>query len=79
MPRVEDPDPCGDRINDLRDRRGWTLRQLADEAKIPLSTVHRIVVDGQSPRARDLRKFASAFGVNPGSLFRAPRRSREAA
>lgn len=57
----------GDRIKELRDRRGWTQTHLADAAEISLRTVQRI--EGQhSHSAETLMALAAALDVDARDL-----------
>jgi transcriptional regulator with XRE-family HTH domain len=56
----------GERITYLRNRRKLTQSQLANEAKVPLSTINMVeagVRSGEGLRVETVRKLANALGV----------------
>lgn len=69
MTKVKAPDPCSVEVDRLRVKRGLTWRQLADAAGMPLSTLHRIVHGGHTPRADHVRSLAAALKVRPDRLL----------
>lgn len=67
----------GERVDRLRARRKWTLRQLAGAAGLPLSTLYRVVREGQHPKGSHASQLAKALDVSTDYLLtgRHPRRS----
>lgn len=63
------------RLREWRDRRGLSIRQLADRAGVTFSTVHRIEAGRLSPTVAMLEKLAKALGVDVVDFF-PPRRRR---
>lgn len=56
--------PAGDRIFELREAAGWTVRDLADEAGISPTTVVQLEHGRGEPKFSTLRKVARAFGLS---------------
>jgi transcriptional regulator with XRE-family HTH domain len=62
------------RLREWRERRGLSLRALADRAGVTWSTVYRIESSRISPTVAMLEKLAAGLGVDVHDLL--PRRSR---
>jgi XRE family transcriptional regulator, regulator of sulfur utilization len=58
----------GDKIADLRTRKGLTQEDLADLAGVTVRTIQRIENGSTSPRPYTLRALAKALGTAPESL-----------
>lgn len=58
----------GDNIKALRERRGWSTYQLADESDLHQSNVFRYETNEVRPRRDALRKLAVALGVSEAQL-----------
>lgn len=56
--------PTGDRIFELREAAGWTVRDLAEEAGISPTTVVQLEHGRGEPKFSTLRKIARAFGLS---------------
>ncbi len=61
------------RLREWRERRGLSVRQLADQAGVGFATVHRIEMERMSPTIAMLEKLAKALRINVGD-FLPPRR-----
>ncbi len=59
----------GLRLRLLREKRGLSVRALADLAGIGFSTVHRIETGKKKPRLETLEKLAKALGVSVRDLI----------
>jgi len=59
----------GERLKELRAAKGFTLEQLAYEAEIELSQVHRIEKGKINPKYTTLQILASALGTDVGHLL----------
>ena len=64
------------RLREWRERRGLSVRQLADEAGVGFSTVHRIEVGRMSPTIALLEKLAKALRIDVRDFLPPPRRRR---
>ncbi len=58
----------GERIQLWRKHRGKTLTQLAKDASMHTSSLHRIVHGTQEPRLGELEKIAAALDLSVGEL-----------
>jgi transcriptional regulator with XRE-family HTH domain len=54
----------GSLIRGLRDRKGWTLRQMSVQVGIPLSTLAKVETDKLSLTYEKLQQFASRVGMS---------------
>ena len=61
------------RLREWRERRGLSVRQLAERAGVGFATVHRIEVERMSPTVARLEKLAEALAIHVRDLF--PQRS----
>ncbi len=68
-PAPEGPDPLGGRIRALRQRKGFTLRELADRATVTESFLSQVERGVASPSIGTLRRIAAGLGESIGSLF----------
>jgi len=57
------------KIKDLRNRKGLSQEQLAEESKLSLRTVQRIEKGESIPRGDTLVKLTQALGVTPDDLL----------
>lgn len=57
------------KIKDLRDRKGFSQEQLAEESKLSLRTIQRIEKGESIPRGDTLIKLTQALGVTPDDLL----------
>jgi transcriptional regulator with XRE-family HTH domain len=62
------------RLREWRERRGYSVRELAARAGVGFGTVHRIEKDRMSPTVALLEKLAKALGIDVRDLFPPPRR-----
>jgi transcriptional regulator with XRE-family HTH domain len=63
--------PLG-RLREHRERRSFSLAELAQLSGIAKSTIYRLEHGGPAPHPKTVRKLAEALGVEPADL-RAPR------
>lgn len=54
----------GERLRELRVQKGFTLEQLANEADIELSQVHRVEKGKINPKYTTLKVLSEALGVS---------------
>ncbi|MBJ7880194.1 helix-turn-helix domain-containing protein [Gelidibacter salicanalis] len=57
------------KIKDLRNRKGFSQEQLAEESKLSLRTIQRIEKGESTPRGDTLLKLTQALGVTPDDLL----------
>ena len=68
------------RLREWRERRGYSLRELARRAHVSFTTLHRIETEAMSPTVAMLEKLARALDVHVTDFFdpkRAQRRKRQ--
>lgn len=67
------------RLREWRERRGLSVRGLADKAGVGFATVHRIEVGKISPTVSMLERLAKALEIRVADFFSAePKRKRRA-
>ena len=59
----------GLRIRALRERKGLSLRELAKQAGVDFSTIHRIEKGDEMPRFGTMEKLAAALNVSVRDLI----------
>jgi len=59
----------GIRLRALREKKGMSLRELADKAGVTFATINRIELGKTSPRFETLEKLAKALGVSSRDLI----------
>ena len=57
------------KLKAIRDKRGISLRRLADKAGVEFSTVHRIEREKVTPRLATLARLAKALKVTVADLI----------
>ena len=62
-------DSLGQRLRELRERRGLTVRQVAERIEKSPGYVSRIEVRGESPSPELLCVIADVYGVAPTKLL----------
>ncbi|MFI0424473.1 cupin domain-containing protein [Spongiactinospora sp. 9N601] len=62
----------GDRLRELRQRRGLTLRELAGQAHVSAALLSQIENGNADPSVATLRKLAKVFDADISSLFSDP-------
>jgi len=62
------------RLREWRERRGYSIRELAERAGVAFGTVHRIETGAMSPTVAMLAKLAGALGIDVRDFFPAPKR-----
>ena len=58
-----------DKILKLREKRGWTEYRLAEEAKLPQSTISSWYSKNMTPSISSLEKICMAFGITLSQFF----------
>ena len=58
-----------DKILKLREKRGWTEYRLAEEAKLPQSTISSWYGKNMTPSIASLEKICTAFGTTLSQFF----------
>ena len=58
-----------ERIEDLRNRRGWTKYKLAEEAMLTYSTLSAIYSRATPPKIEILEMICNAFGITLAQFF----------
>ena len=66
----------GQRLAALRNERGWTQPQLAEQLGVSVKTITYYERAAQNPTAKTLDRIAEVFGVDPSELIK-DRRSRK--
>lgn len=61
--------PIGARIRELREKKGWSLSELAKRAQISRSYVYQIEQGESEPTREKIQKLAEAFGALPSELL----------
>lgn len=59
----------GQNLQQLREKKGWSLRSLADQADISYVQIHRIEKGETSPSVSLVKAIADALGIKVGKLF----------
>jgi transcriptional regulator with XRE-family HTH domain len=62
----------GDRVKELRQKKGWTLDQLSGACGVSRSMLSQIERNGVNPTVAVALRIAQAFGIALGSLVDAP-------
>lgn len=62
----------GDRVRDLRQKKGWTLDQLSAACGVSRSMLSQIERNGVNPTVAVALRIAQAFGIALGTLVDAP-------
>src|SRR5438477_7773438 len=65
-------DALGDRLKELRQKKGWTLDQLSAACGVSRSMLSQIERNGVNPTVAVALRIAQAFGIALGSLVEAP-------
>jgi DNA-binding XRE family transcriptional regulator len=69
MPESVLREPIGKRIQRLREKKGWTLSELARKSDVSRSYIYQIEQGESTPTQDKIQKLADAFGIRPGELF----------
>lgn len=59
----------GERVRELRLKRGWSQTDLAKNAKVSLQTINRLEKNKQQARGSNLEAIAGALGVTSDELL----------
>ena len=62
----------GDRVKELRRKKGWTLDELSEACGVSRSMLSQIERNGVNPTVAVALRIAQAFGIALGSLVDAP-------
>ena len=62
----------GDRVKELRQKKGWTLDQLSGTCGVSRSMLSQIERNGVNPTVAVALRIAQAFGIALGTLVDAP-------
>ena len=65
----------GEKIGELRQERGFSRQELAEEAGVSVSTLRRVEAGGSAVRLKTARKVGAALEVDPKSLGRSAARA----
>jgi len=65
-----DLDNIGDTIRELREMRGWSIRDLSERAGVGRANVCEYENHNQHPELRSLAKIADAFDAKPSELLK---------
>lgn len=58
-----------ERIDQLRNERGWSINYLAMEAMLTQSTINNLYVRKTEPKLSTLRSICNAFGISLSEFF----------
>ena len=58
-----------DRINELRDNRGWSIYKLAEESGLTQSTLANMFSRKTNPSISTLKQLCDAFGITISQFF----------
>lgn len=58
-----------ERIDQLRNERGWSINYLAMEAMLTQSTINNLYVRKTEPKLSTLRSICNAFGITLSEFF----------
>ncbi len=59
----------GENLRMLREKKGYSLRKLADEADVDFSQIHRIEKGETNPTIALVKSIADELGVKMGKIF----------
>jgi transcriptional regulator with XRE-family HTH domain len=62
------------RLREWRERRGYSIRGLAERAGVGFATVHRIETGHASPTVEMLERLASALDIDVRDFLPPPKR-----
>ncbi|KGB82608.1 transcriptional regulator [Rhodovulum sp. NI22] len=69
-----EPLNLGARVRELRNARGWTLEQAANQAGLARSTLSKIENGQMSPTYEALKKLAEGLAISVPQLFTPPKK-----
>jgi transcriptional regulator with XRE-family HTH domain len=61
--------PLGERLRDLRQQHGLSLRELADQVGVTATALHSWENGRRNPKHKHLRAFAAAFQLSEADLL----------
>jgi len=64
-----DLDNIGDTIRELREMRGWSIRDLSERAGVGRANICEHENHNQHPELKSLAKIAAAFDARPSELL----------
>ena len=56
-------------LRQIRERRGWSLRELGERSGVSYVTIQRIEAEALSPTVATLEKLAAALGMPVREFF----------
>jgi len=62
-------DALGDTIRDLREIRGWSIRDLSERSGVARAPICKYENHDRHPQMRSLAKIAAAFDAKPSELL----------
>ncbi len=69
MPEQVPNEKIGDRVRQLREKRGWSLSDLAEKSKISRSYLYQIERSESAPTEDKIKKLADALDARPSELL----------
>ncbi|MCS3667381.1 transcriptional regulator with XRE-family HTH domain [Salinibacter ruber] len=66
---MPDLDALGDTIRELREIRGWSIRDLSERAGVARAPICKYENNNQRPSLSSLAKIAAAFDARPSELL----------
>jgi len=67
---MPDLDNIGDTIKELREIRGWSIRDLSERAGVGRANICEHENHNQHPELKSLAKIAAAFDAKPSELLK---------
>jgi len=64
-----DLNALGDTIRELREIRGWSIRDLSERSGVARAPICEYENNNQHPELRSLAKIAAAFDARPSELL----------
>jgi DNA-binding XRE family transcriptional regulator len=69
MPEPVSREPIGSHIRRLREKKGWTLSELARQSSVSRSYLYQLEENESDPTQETVQKLADAFGVLVSELL----------
>jgi len=66
---MPDLDALGDTIRELREIRGWSIRDLSERSGVARAPICEYENNNQRPSLRSLERIAAAFDARPSELL----------
>jgi len=61
--------PLGERLHELREQHGLTLRELAERIGVSATAIHAWECGRRNPKLKHIQAFADAFRLSQGELL----------